>query len=394
MKKTSSIINREVLGGCILIVDDVELNRLLIHNYLTQAGFHNLHLAVDGQDALDKISQLNPDLVILDLIMPHTDGFEVCRKLRAHEMFSDLPILVQTAMSEPEERAQVFDAGATDLIAKPISPLEICARTRIHLENRFLLRDLRAYRKRLTRDLEIARDMQTALLPRQELLDEVEKEMRIQVAYRYESSDELGGDFWGLQRLGEQKLFFYMVDFAGHGVSAALNTFRLHSLISQVAAMESPAAYLEVLNRELCKLLPVEQFATMFCGLIDAAERTLTYASAACPVPLLGKRGTERVELLDPEGLPLGVEPMADYINRRLPLAAGDVLFIYSDVLAETPCHDGTRLEEAGVQEIFRSCLADGGDSRRVLEAFFEKFDKRSPRPLRDDLTAVFFTCQ
>ena len=383
-------ISQEALSACILIVDDVELNRLLISSYLSKGGFENLHFAVDGLDALDKIKQLNPDLIILDLIMPNMDGFEVCRALRKNELYGDLPILVQTAMSEPEERAEAFEAGATDLVSKPLSPLELVSRTRIHLENRLMLRGLKSYQARLTRDLEVAREMQKALMPRQDFLKQVEDNHRVRLLYQYESSDELGGDFWGLRVVDDNRLFFYIVDFAGHGVSAALNTFRLHSIIDHSENIPSPEIYLGELNRQLYRLLPVEQYATMLCGFIDVPRGRLVYASAASTSPMIGRQGSGEIRLLDPTGYPLGAMAEASFEKHEVPFAPGDLLFLYSDVLTENPDKNGAPLGEEGLEELFRKSLLDSRVELSLCQIMSENIEQVLQRPYQDDMTAVF----
>jgi phosphoserine phosphatase RsbU/P len=149
----------------ILVVDDTEFNRTLITAMLRQAGFLRIQHAVDGIDALKKIGDELPDLVILDIVMPGLDGFEVCRHLRADPRFSDLPVLVQTALSNTEDRNKAFQLGTTDLITKPIDRNELLARVRIHLENRVLIQDLQLYRARLESELGMAREMYNHLLP-------------------------------------------------------------------------------------------------------------------------------------------------------------------------------------------------------------------------------------
>ncbi|MFC7047722.1 PP2C family protein-serine/threonine phosphatase [Emcibacter nanhaiensis] len=383
-------ISQEALSACILIVDDVELNRLLISSYLGKSGFENLHFAVDGLDALDKVKKLNPDIVILDLIMPNMDGFEVCRALRQDELYVDLPILIQTAMSEPEERAEAFEAGATDLVSKPLSPLELVSRTRIHLENRIMLRDLKGYRSRLTRDLEVAREMQKALMPGRNFLQQVEQSHRVRVRYNYESSDELGGDFWGMRVMEDGRLFFYIVDFAGHGVTAALNTFRLHSLIDHAENIPSPEIYLKELNRQLHRLLPVEQYATMLCGYIDVPAGTLVYSSAASTTPMIGRQGSGEIRLLDPTGYPLGAMAEASFERREVSFATGDLLFLYSDVLTETPDRSGVPLGDEGLEELFRKSLLDNRAGLTVCEVMSENIEQTLCPPYQDDMTAVF----
>jgi phosphoserine phosphatase RsbU/P len=167
----------------ILVVDDTEFNRTLITAMLRQAGFRRIQHAVDGIDALKKIGDELPDLVILDIVMPGLDGFEVCRHLRADPRFSDLPVLVQTALSNTEDRNKAFQLGTTDLITKPIDRNELLARVRIHLENRILIQDLQLYRARLESELGMAREMYNHLLPTPALFDQISRDSGVKIRH-------------------------------------------------------------------------------------------------------------------------------------------------------------------------------------------------------------------
>jgi len=110
----------------ILIVDDENRLRELIQRYLIQAGFRVAH-AGDGLSALAQARTLRPDLIILDLMLPALDGFEVCRQLRT---FSDAYILMLTAKVEEPDRVKGLEVGADDYLVKPFSPRELVARVR------------------------------------------------------------------------------------------------------------------------------------------------------------------------------------------------------------------------------------------------------------------------
>ncbi|GIV87436.1 MAG: DNA-binding response regulator [Chloroflexus sp.] len=110
----------------ILIVDDENRLRELIQRYLIQAGYRVAH-AGDGLSALAQARTLRPDLIILDLMLPALDGFEVCRRLRT---FSDAYILMLTAKVEEPDRVKGLEVGADDYLVKPFSPRELVARVR------------------------------------------------------------------------------------------------------------------------------------------------------------------------------------------------------------------------------------------------------------------------
>ena len=110
-------INVENLS--VLVVDDVPLNILLIKKMLSQYTFE-VRTANGGQAALDAIAQKMPNLVLLDLMMPGIDGFEVIRRLRADDKTKDLPIIILSALNSEQDISKGFQLGANDFINKPI----------------------------------------------------------------------------------------------------------------------------------------------------------------------------------------------------------------------------------------------------------------------------------
>ncbi len=112
---------RNPRDATILIADDTMISREIISSYLRSDGFTNLVFAKDGEDVLAQVQKHNPDLIILDIIMPKLDGYDVCKTLRADPAFAETPIIAQTALEENEGRTRIFEDGATDLILKPLN---------------------------------------------------------------------------------------------------------------------------------------------------------------------------------------------------------------------------------------------------------------------------------
>ena len=113
----------------ILIVEDDPDIAQLVARYLDKAGF-STERAASGREALKTITERPPDLVVLDLMLPHMDGLEVCRLLRAHDATSGIPVIMLTARAEESERIVGLELGADDYLAKPFSPNELVARVR------------------------------------------------------------------------------------------------------------------------------------------------------------------------------------------------------------------------------------------------------------------------
>jgi len=121
----------------ILTVDDTPANIRLLTHYLEKQGYHVL-TAEDGFEGFKAAIQYHPDLVLLDVMMPGTDGYEVCELLKAEEETKDIPIVFLTAKAEVEDRLHGFELGAVDYITKPFNLVEIATRVRTQLRLKYL----------------------------------------------------------------------------------------------------------------------------------------------------------------------------------------------------------------------------------------------------------------
>jgi serine phosphatase RsbU (regulator of sigma subunit) len=252
--------------------------------------------------------------------------------------------------------------------------------------------DLEAYSRRIANELNMARETQTVLLPDTSTLRAVSDLHGLHVDSRFKPSSELGGDFWGLKSIDEHQVAVMMVDFSGHGINAALNTFRLHALLESEKYLEhNPADYLQSINARLSPLLPAGQYATMFYGVIDLARDMLTYAGAATPSPLVFPPGQDKPLIGSGEGFPLGMFDDSSYENREMPFPLGASLLLYSDAITEGKTRQGERLGENGLIELAVKCLRNFQRETLVV-ALAEELDDILNQPLADDLTIVCAT--
>ena len=255
-----------------------------------------------------------------------------------------------------------------------------------------LTEDLEVYGDRVARELKMARETQTVLLPDMATVQSLQEIHGIHVDSRFQPSSELGGDFWGLHSLDPMHAAILMVDFSGHGINAALNTFRLHALLnSEKEFGGDPASFLEQLNKRLAPLLPPGQYATMFYGIMDLSQDLLVYASAATLSPLLFLPGEEQPLVGDGKGFPLGMFEESTYENRELPFPQGCSLLLYSDAITEGKTRDGDRLGEQGVIDVAGRCLKMAPREQLVISIAGE-LNKILRMPLADDLTIVCAT--
>jgi len=126
----------------ILLVDDTPSNLAVLRGALEPEGYR-LAFASNGEETLEIVPELTPDLILMDVMMPGLDGFETCRRLKATELGENIPVIFITAKRETQDVVEGFQAGGVDYIRKPIQQEEVCARVRNHLELLYLRRSLK-----------------------------------------------------------------------------------------------------------------------------------------------------------------------------------------------------------------------------------------------------------
>ncbi len=125
----------------ILIVDDTVKNIQVLGTVLKEQGYQ-INVAQNGQQALDQVEKVKPDLILLDVMMPEMDGFEACRHLKANPNTEEIPVIFLTAKVETEDVVKGFELGAVDYVTKPFNPTELLVRVDTHLSLYHLRRKL------------------------------------------------------------------------------------------------------------------------------------------------------------------------------------------------------------------------------------------------------------
>ncbi len=153
----------------ILVVDDEPDNFDVIEALLSPQPYQ-LHYVSDGQQLLDRIDTFEPDLILLDVMMPGIDGIEVCRQLKQNSQWEGVPVLMVTALNSKEDLAQCLNAGADDFLSKPVSFIELTARVKS------LLRTRQQYLQLVRRTQELSQVNQTLRLAEAEIIKALEGE--------------------------------------------------------------------------------------------------------------------------------------------------------------------------------------------------------------------------
>lgn len=346
--------NHNLQKSRIMIIDDTELNIAIIMTYLKNAGFYNFERASDGQEALNKLHEFQPDLIILDLMMPIMDGFEVIRRIRSMPEFQNLPIIIQTGMSQPEQQIQAWKNGANDVVVKPIHHLELVARVNNLLKTKFLMNELEEYYSTAADDISLAFDLQLSLLPSNKNFENIERENQFIIKNMFRPSRFLSGDLWGIKEIDDKNFAVWLCDFSGKGIRASMNTFRLHTLITEFNDdLCEPQKFLYRLNNSLKKFMSSGNFATFLYGVVNREENTFTYSSASSTAPIIYSHIDHSFITGDSAGMSLGVMKDVEYQAHTLPYASNHSLVLYSDLLWESPEVSGISFEENSLPQFF-----------------------------------------
>lgn len=383
----------------ILLVEDNPGDALLIKTALKEArsaGFIVMHEETLAA-AIERLTVSSSfDAVLLDLGLPDSESSDTLHALLA--AVPPLPVVIMTGLDDPQVAEQAIEQGAQDFLVKGEMDSRSLSRTlqnaiyrfRSERERLHLADMLAGEYDRMAEELSAARNMQFDLLPRPNRLDHIRATLGLTVEGYFKPSSDIGGDLWGCVEGNDGCLTLYALDFSGHGVGAALNVFRLHTLISELKGqVVDPAATLIQLNAALHGLLPRGQYATMVLAVIDTAAGTITWSGAGAPRPLLFDAQGE-VEWLDTIGTPLGLSGAGRYFNRFAAFPPGASLFLYSDAMTEAMLPDGEMFENERLQDLIRRHHTLKGGI--AIPAMVEDFLDTVQMPLDDDMTAVAVT--
>jgi phosphoserine phosphatase RsbU/P len=216
---------------------------------------------------------------------------------------------------------------------------------------------------------------------------ELTEDPRIEFRTRYVPHDVIGGDYYAMRRIDEDRYGFLLADVTGHGASAALYTMCLSSLwLSNQAISSSPAKFARQMSKDLCELVGEEiAFAAAVCGVVDLKQGTLRLAGAGNPPPVL-IRSSGQWENLDSSGLPLGLMADAQYEETCVEIKGGDCLLLFTDGAVEVHDADGRQLGTDGLTKILKALgYPSAGASFEAIEEEMLKFSNRIR--FDDDLT-------
>jgi sigma-B regulation protein RsbU (phosphoserine phosphatase) len=371
------------LSDCrVLIVDDVKANVDVLVKALSND--YKLSVALGGEQALDAVRRSPPDLVLLDIVMPDVDGYEICRRLRAAEATRELPIMFLSSLEDVKDKTRGFEVGGNDYLTKPFEMLEVKARVRSLLKAKAYADAVRAAAER---DLRIAREIQMGLLPTD--IDSHLKGTGLDVHGVLEPARQVGGDLYEVLRLGPDRVLVAVGDVSGKGIPAALFMAVVMTLLRSLARQGHPLdAILRQLNEELLEQNPRGMFVTLQCLLFDLASHRVTCASAGHHAAALVRTGQPPAMTFTSSGAVLGLLPGGEIPTESCELKNGDSFVLFTDGVSEAFNAD----EELFGDERLLGHLngSNGRSARDTATGVLDAVRRHAGRaPQSDDITVV-----
>ncbi len=244
----------------------------------------------------------------------------------------------------------------------------------------------------LQEQLESAIALQNDMLPSEARLAQIRAHCPLDLASYYKARDGIGGDIWGIEVTGPQRIMIYVADFTGHGVAAALNAARFHSFVHMMWQRTGrPDFLLRRLNQRLNEVLPVGQFATMFCAMIDFNKQRIEYASAGAPPQLYRPSEKHCFEMISQPSVPLGILKDAAYESRAIPFLPGAALLLYTDGLLETPKPPMNVLTADRLADLMNT-VRPGKDASQICHRIIGELFSASSIKADDDVTLLVAT--
>jgi len=346
----------------VLIVDDISENLQILGSLLFDEDM-DISFAISGKQALESISFNKPDIVLLDISMPEMNGYQVCERIKANPITTDIPIIFLTANTDTESLVRGFKAGGQDYITKPFNSEELLARLNTHIELKHKKEELQIYtgqllslnskltqlneqlnqqkltieqkNKDLTDSMNYARLIQNTLLPS---VDKLQYFFPESFVY-YRPKDIVSGDFY-FYGVVDCKIVIVAGDCTGHGVPGALLTMLAISLLNQMVNNEKlgdPAQMLERIDSEITSMFSdsEKQIQTgdgmdIIIIAIDTGKQAMF---SSCRRPLYLFRNNQLIEYKGSPfsigGFYAGVEKK--FKNTTVELENLDVIYMFSD---------------------------------------------------------------
>ena len=335
----------------VLAVDDTPENLDVVKGILSAE--YIVKAATSGPMALKIAEKQPPDLILLDIMMPGMDGYEVCRQLKENEQTRDVPIIFLTAMDQTTDEARGFELGAADYMTKPVNPPILQARVATHLALKSSMDEIRKHKDRMQQELNVGRDIQMSMLP--VTFPPFPDRTEFSIHALLQPAREVGGDFYDFFFVSDDELCLVLGDVSGKGVPAALFMAVTKTMIkTQAADDSSPASIVTRVNEELSADNPACMFVTLFVAIVNVRSGELRFTNAGHNPPYILRRDGKLDCINQRHGPVIGAVEGVAYREDQIRIGEQDTLLLFTDGVTEAMDTSVQLYSEDRLEELLR----------------------------------------
>ena len=376
----------------ILIVDDESLNRFLLSHMLEEAGYTDCYEAESGREALQLAEKIKPDLVLLDIVMPDMDGFEVAPKLKQIAGDIYLPVIFITSLDDHESLVKCLEVGGDDFASKPFDKIILTAKIRAHARTRLLSKktydqnkELKYYRNQVEREHAIVEHIFANALS-------INHRTKKFFDYRLAPASNFNGDLFLIEPSPSGGIYFLMGDFTGHGLASAIGALPVTRAFQAMAGKGLAVAEMaSTINHTLLSLLPGDMFFASAIVEIGKSGEQVTVWNGGMPDLVVISPEGKILKQFESLHMALGILDDHEFNDsvEHFEAEIGDRLIGYSDGVVELTNQDEKML---GEEALLKWLTSEPAISVNELTDKIEKFKGKAEQ--LDDITLVSYMCQ
>ena len=333
------------ITGFILVVDDNEMNRDLLVTRLKKNG-HKVNVALNGQEAIQKLNEKNFDLLILDIMMPIMNGYEVLKHIKADEKLKAIPVIMFSALDEIDSLVRCLEMGAEDYLVKPVKPIILKAHVSASLEKKQLRdREQMYYLALQQKQNELSAELNEAAEYVKSLLPETNRYGNIATQWKYVPSSQLGGDSFSYHWLDDDHFAIYLLDVCGHGVGSALLSVSIMNVLKSKSLPDTdfynPTDVMLKLNSTFRMEDQNGKYFSIWYGVYNKQDKTLNYTCCGHPPAILVNMESSEIQQLGIGGAAIIGFPEMDFPSDCITIDKPSKLYVFSDGIYEIEVKSG-----------------------------------------------------
>ena len=363
----------------VLLVDDQAIVGEQVRRMLDGQDIE-YHFCKDSGNAVATAIEIQPTVILQDLVMPDVDGMTLVRYYRAHPKLKEIPVIVLSSKEEAETKAELFAKGANDYLVKLPDKIELIARIKYHSNGYINLLQRNAAYKVIESELKKAGEYVESMLPKPINNDVVETN------FRFIPSAQLGGDLFGYHNIDDEHFAIYLLDVCGHGVGSALLSVSAHNILRGMNLADTdfkdPENVANSLNEKFQMSDHHDLYFTLFYAVYNKTTRVLEYINAGHPPAMIISNNS--YQQLENENFIIGGLPSYPFGKSTYNISPNTCLYIYSDGAYEIDKIDGemwtleemnqfifdnSNNENAELDKLYLECKNLGG--KKILDDDF-----------------------